>query len=364
MKMGWIRNALGIVLSGVAAWAVAAEPPVLHVYNWSDYIAGDTLQNFTRETGIRVVYDVFDSNDTLEAKLLAGNSGYDVVVPTSTFMARQIRTGVFRPLDKSLLPNYKELDPELMEELVAADPGNTHGVPYMWGTTGIGYNVEKVRQILGEDAPVDSWALVFEPANLARLKQCGVAMLDAADEIIPPLLRYLGEDPNSQDSRLLRGKVREHLQKLRPHVTYFHSSRYIDDLANGDICVAVGFSGDIFQAANDARRGVTIDYVIPREGALLWFDMLGIPSDALHVNNAHVFINYLLRPDVMARNSNAIWYANAVPAAKELMDDAIVDHEGIYPDADRLAKLFVRDVVPPAVDKVFNRVWTEIKTGR
>lgn len=364
MKVRWQRYVAGVFIGVWGVTAAVAEEPVLNVYNWSDYIADDTLENFTRETGIRVVYDVFDSNDTLEAKLLAGSSGYDVVVPSMNFMGRQIKAGVFQPLDKSKLPNLSGLDPKLMEQLAIADAGNNHGVPYMWGTTGIGYNPDKVRQALGDDAPVDSWALVFDPANLARLHQCGVAMLDAADEIIPSLLQYLGEDPNSRDSQLLRGKAREHLLKLRPYVTYFHSSKYIDDLANGDICVAIGWSGDIFQAADDAAEGVTVHYVIPKEGAMLWFDVLGIPRDAKHPENAHTFINYLLRPEVMAKNSNAIWYANAVLASKAMIEEEIRNHPGIYPNDETMAKLFVHETVPPAVDRILTRVWTEVKTGR
>jgi putrescine transport system substrate-binding protein len=278
--------------------APAEEEKVLNIYNWSDYIAEDTVANFEKETGIKVTYDVFDSNEILETKLVTGNTGYDIVVPSLSFLARQIQAGVFQPIDRSKLANYGNLDPKLMATIAHLDADNAHSVPYLWGTTGIGYNVAKVKEVLGEGAVLDSWSMVFEPETLKKLSACGVAMLDTPSEMIPPVLLYLGEEPNSFDAAVIQKAV-DRLQQLRPHITYFHSSQYINDLANGDICVAVGWSGDIFQArdrAAEAAKGVEIAYTIPKEGAPVWFDMLAIPKDAKHTANAHKFIDYLMRP--------------------------------------------------------------------
>lgn len=352
--------------TGVAAEPAPAGDKVLNVYNWSDYIGEDTIAGFQAETGIRVTYDVFDSNEVLEAKLMAGNTGYDIVVPSLTFLSRQVQAGVFQELDKSRFSNYGNLDPAFMALLASNDPGNTHSIPYLWGTTGIGYNVEKVREALGEDAPVDSWALVFEPENLAKLKGCGVAILDTPSEIIPPVLHYLGEDPNSFDEAVIQKGV-DRLKELRPHVTYFHSSQFINDLANGDICVAVGWSGDIIQAqarAEEAGKGVEVAYSIPKEGAPMWFDMLAIPKDAKNVDNAYLFLDYLMRPEVMAGIQNYVMYASANTAALPMVDAAVLEDPGIYPSEDTRAKLFTLAVLPPEVDRLFNRHWTTLKTGQ
>jgi len=351
---------------GSAANATPGADKVLNVYNWSDYIGEDTIANFQEETGVRVTYDVFDSNEVLEAKLMAGNTGYDIVVPSLTFLSRQVQAGVFQELDKSRLSNYGNLDPAFMALLATNDPGNLHSLPYLWGTTGIGYNVEKVREALGDDAPVDSWALVFEPENLAKLKGCGVAILDTPSEIIPPVLLYLGEQPNSFDEAVIQKGV-DRLKELRPHITYFHSSQFINDLANGDICVAVGWSGDIIQAqarAEEAGKGVDIAYSIPKEGAPMWFDMLAIPKDAKNVDNAYLFLDYLMRPEVMAGIQNYVMYASANTAALPMVDDAVLNDPGIYPDEDTKAKLFTLAVLPPEVDRLFNRHWTTLKTGQ
>ncbi len=354
------------------AEAPAAPPKVLNVYNWSDYIAEDTIANFEKETGIKVNYDMFDSNEVLEAKLMAGNTGFDIVVPSLTFLSRQIQAGVFQPIDKSRLTNYGNLDPAFMALLAQNDPDNAHAIPYLWGTTGIGYNVAKVKEVLGEDAPVDSWALVLEPANLEKLKACGVAFLDTPSEIIPPVLNYLGEEPNSFDEAVIQKGV-DRLMQLRPSITYFHSSQYINDLANGDICVAVGWSGDIIQAqaraeetaeANPDKTPVEIAYVIPKEGAPMWFDMLAIPKDAKNVDNAYLFLDYLLRPEVMAGIQNYVAYASANQAALPMVDQAILEDPGIYPTEEAKAKLFTLAVLPPEVDRLFTRHWTTIKTGQ
>lgn len=358
----------GVALSlclGTAA--MAAEEKVLNVYNWSDYIAEDTIANFEKETGIKVTYDVFDSNEVLEAKLLAGNTGFDLVVPSLTFLARQIEAGVFMPLDKAKLDNYKNLDAELMQRVATLDKDNAHAIPYLWGTTGIGYNVNKVAGVLGDDAPVDSWSLMLDPENLKKLKSCGVAFLDAPIEVIPAVLNYLGEDPNSFDAGLIQGKAQDQLMKLRPYITYFHSSQYINDLANGDICVALGWSGDILQAADraaEADNGVEVAYVIPKEGAAMWFDMMAIPKDARHPNNAHLFLNYLMRPEVIAEISNYVWYANANKASTPMIDKEILEDPGIYPTAEAASKLYTFKVLPPKVDRIYTRTWTKVKTGQ
>ncbi len=352
--------------AGTPAPDPAAEEPVLNVYNWSDYIAEDTLANFTKETGIKVTYDVFDSNEILEAKLVSGNTGYDVVVPSLTFLARQVQAGVFMPIDKAKLSNYGNLDPEIQAIIAKNDAGNAHAVNYLWGTTGIGYNVKKIKEILGPDAPVDSWDLVLKPENLAKLKQCGVYFLDTPSEILPTVLNYLGEDPNSFDEAVIR-KAEARMAELRPYITQFHSSEYINALANGDACIAVGWSGDIFQAkarAEEAGKGVEINYVIPKEGAAMWFDMMAIPKDAKHPDNAHKFINYLLRPDVMAGISNYVQYASANKASLATVDKALLDNPAVYPPEETKKKLFSLAVLPPDVDRLFTRIWTTLKTGQ
>ncbi|GAA3532015.1 extracellular solute-binding protein [Zobellella aerophila] len=356
--------AAGLVLGGGIH---AQEAPQVNFYNWSDYIAEDTLANFTAETGIAVTYDVFDSNEVLEAKLLAGNTGFDLVVPTGDFMGRQIQAGAFMALDKSKLTNYGNLDPKIMALLADKDPGNQYGVPYLWGTTGIGYNVDKVKAALGEDAPVNSWDLVLKPENLAKLSQCGVAFLDAPTEIFSTVLNYLGKDPNSSSPADYSGEATELMMSLRPHITYFHSSKYINDLANGDVCVAVGWSGDILQArdrADEAEQGVKVAYSIPKEGALMWFDMLAIPKDARHPDNAHQLINYLLKPEVIGAVSNYVAYANPNLPAREFVEESILNDTGIYPTAEAADRLFTAKLLPQRVNRVITRAWTRVKTGR
>ncbi|MCH2157999.1 MAG: extracellular solute-binding protein [Oleiphilaceae bacterium] len=351
----------------VATTGAMAEEKVLNVYNWSDYIAEDTLANFEAETGIKVVYDVFDSNDVLEAKLLSGKTGYDVVVPSATFLARQIQAGVFQPLDRSKLPQYENLDAPMMEKLTSHDPDNAYSIPYLWGTTGIGINVGQVTERLGEDMPADSWDLVFNPEIAAKLADCGITMLDAWDEVVPTVLNYLGEDPKSTDTALLNGKVKDTLSAVRPHIRYFHSSQYINDLANGDVCVTVGWSGDILQAmdrADEAENGVEVSYVIPKEGAGLWFDMLAIPKDASHPENAHKFLDFLMRKDVMAGISNYVWYPNAIPGSKEMIDEEITSDPSIYPTPEVEKNLFTFPVYAPKFDRAGSRMWTALKSGK
>jgi putrescine transport system substrate-binding protein len=347
-----------------AATPAAAEEKVLNVYNWSDYIAEDTIASFEKEFGIKVNYDMFDGNEVLETKLLAGRSGYDVVVPSASFMERQIKAGVFRKLDKSLLPNLKNMDPDIMKQVALHDPGNEHAVNYMWGTTGIGYNADKVKKALG-NVPVDSWAIVFEPTNASKLK-CGIAFLDSPSEMTSMMLAYLGKDPNSQSEQDL-AQVEEKFMKVRPFIRYVHSSQYINDLANGEICVAVGYSGDILQARNratEAKNGITVAYVVPKEGTIIWFDMLAIPADAPHPNNAHTFINYLMRPDVIAAVSNYVTYANGNAASLPLVSEEVRNDPGVYPPPEIKAKLFPDLAETPEFTRLLNRMWTKFRTGQ
>jgi putrescine transport system substrate-binding protein len=353
-------SGLGILL----AFPAASEE--LHIYNWSDYIAEDTIAKFEAETGIDVTYDVYDSNEVLEAKLLAGSSGYDIVVPTSDYLRRQIAGGIYMPLDKSKIPNLENLDPDLMARAAAYDEGNAHAIIYMWGTNGIGYNVEKVRERLGEDAPTDSWDLVFDPEIAKKLADCGITILDSATEVFPPLLKYLGYEPGSSDAGEL-GEAAAMVEAIRPYVRYFHSSQYISDLANGEVCVSVGFSGDFFIAADraeEAGQGVEIAYTIPKEGTLLWFDMMAIPSDAPNPDAAHKFINFILQPEIIADITNYVFYPNAVPASLEFIDDEIKNSAEIYPPKDVLANLFPSQNRDPRTERTMTRLWTRVRTGQ
>ena len=346
--------------------APAAEEKVVNVYNWSDYIAPDTVEKFTKETGIKVVYDVFDSNETLEAKLLAGKSGYDIVVPSNNFLAKQIKAGVYQPLDKSKLPNWKNLDANLMKTVEVSDPGNQYSFPYLWGSIGIGYNPEKVKAVLGENAPVDSWDLLFKPENIEKLKSCGVSFLDSPTEILPIALQYLGHSPVSQDAKELKA-AEELFLKIRPSVTYFHSSKYISDLANGNICVAVGWSGDVFQAqsrAEEAKNGVKVAYTIPKEGAAAFFDMMAIPADSKNGDAAHAFLNYILTPEVIAPVSDYVAYPNGNATATPLVSEEIRTNPGIYPTAEASSKLYTFAEQSPKVQRAMTRSWTKIKSGK
>jgi len=352
--------------STAAGGSAAAEEKVLNVYNYSDYIAEDTIPKFEQASGIKVTYDVFDSDEMVETKLLAGGSGYDVVVPTLNFFGRQIQAAVFLPLDKSKIPNLANLDPEVMKRIAQQDPDNKYGVPYMIGTTGIGYNVDKIKAIFGSTDIANSWDLVFKPENLAKLKDCGVTILDTPSDMIPIALNYLGLDPHSQDPAQIQ-QAADLIKKIRPYVQNFHSSQYVTSLANASTCLAVGWSGDIIQArdrAAEAGSGVNIAYSIPKEGAPQWFDMLAIPKDAKHPENAYAFINYLLQPEVAAANTNFIHYANPVPKATPLVSEEIRNDPTIYPPAEVAAKMFTYSINPPEVDKLYTRLWTEIKTGR
>lgn len=341
-----------------------AQQRTVNFYNWSDYIDPTVLDSFTRETGIKVRYDTFDSNDTLETKLLAGKSGYDVVVPTGYFLERQIKAGVFLKLDKTKLPNFANQWPEIAKRLASYDPGNQYAANYMWGTTGIGYNVAKAKALFG--APIDSWDVVFKPENLAKFKDCGVHMLDSADDIMPAALNFLGIDPNSLEQADLE-KASDLMLKLRGNVRKFHSSEYLNALAGGEICLVVGWSGDIKQAqkrAAEAKNGVEVGYVIPKEGAQMFFDNLAIPKDAKNVAEAHELINYLLRPEVAAKSTNYLGYANGDTPNPQLIDKAVLDDRTVYPDAATLAKLYTISARDQKAQRLINRLWTRIKTGK
>jgi putrescine transport system substrate-binding protein len=346
-----------------AGFAVAQDR-VVNIYNWSDYIDESILAEFTEETGIRVVYDVFDSNEMLETKLLAGGSGYDIVVPTGTFLQRQLQAGVFQPLQKDKLPNLSNMWPQMAERLAKYDPGNEHAINYMWGTTGIGYNVAAVQERLGTDT-IDSWSVIFEPENLAKFADCGVMMLDAPDEIFRAALNYLGVDPDSTDAADYE-RATELLMTVRPSVQKFHSSEYINALANGDICIAVGWSGDILQArdrAAEAGAGVTVEYAIPQEGALMWFDNMAIPSDARNVEEAHEFLNYIMRPEVMAKASNYVYYANGNLASQEFLNEDVIGDPAIYPDEETTERLYTVSPFDARLQRSVTRLWTQVRTG-
>src|SRR5436309_3512445 len=322
-----MRQAIRLAVLAVVCVAITPahgqlKERIVNVYNWSDYIAPTVVDDFSKQTGIKVRYDTFDSNDTLETKLLAGKSGYDVVVPTAYFLERQIKAGVFQKLDKSRMPNLANMWPEISQRLAAYDPGNQYAVNYMWGTTGIGYNLRKTREVLGANGTIDSWDIVFKPESLAKFKDCGVHLLDSSDDILAAALHYLGLDPNTTNEADLQ-KAADLVSKIRPYVRKFHSSEYLNALASGEICLVFGYSGDVKQAqkrAAEAKNGVEIAYAIPKEGAQLWFDNLSIPKDAKNVEEAHALIDYLLRADVAAKNSNFISYANGNAASRPLID--------------------------------------------
>ncbi|MBM3491771.1 MAG: polyamine ABC transporter substrate-binding protein [Alphaproteobacteria bacterium] len=360
--MGRMLMLLAILLGGQAGVGETAERKRLNIYNWSDYVAPDTIGNFERESGIRVTYDVYDSNETLEAKLFAGKTGYDVVVPSSAFLERLIKAGILRPLDKAKLANLGNLDAAIMRQLESKDPDNRHAVPYMWGTTGIGYNLAKVKERLA-DAPTGSLDMLFKPEIARRFADCGIALLDTPSEVLEIALNYLGLDPRTGKPEEL-AKAQAMLLAIRPYVKYFHSSQYIDDLANGEICLALGYSGDVFQARKRAKQGVEVAYAIPKEGTLLWFDLMVIVKDARHPDNAHAFIDYILRPEVAAKISDAVFYANPNAKATALVNPAIARDPAIYPTPEVMARLFTEKAVPREVSRARTRVWQKVTSGK
>jgi putrescine transport system substrate-binding protein len=357
-----LSAALALALLPLAA---TAQEKVVNVYNWSDYVGEGVLEDFTKETGIEVVYDVYDSNEMLETKLLAGGSGYDVIVPTDRNLARMIQSGVVQKLDKSKIPNLANQWDAIAKRLETYDPGLEHSTDYMWGTTGIGYNVDKIKERM-PDAPIDSWAMLFDPEIVSKFADCGVQVLDSPDDMLPAALNYLGLNPDSKEVADLE-KAGELMKSIRPHIQKFHSSEYINALANGDICMAVGYSGDVLQArdrAAEAANNVTVEYSIPKEGAVIWLDSFAIPADAPHADNAHAFINFMLRPDIAARNSNYVFYANGNKASQAELDDAVSSDPAIYPDEATLAKLYTTTPSDPRVQREVTRIWNDVKTGQ
>lgn len=360
MKTTWVTMTASLAL--IAGAATADE---VRVYNWSDYIDEELLTKFEEETGIDLIYDVFDSNEVLETKMLAGGSGYDIVVPTGTFLQRQISAGAFQQLDKSKLPNIENMWDVVSSRTDKYDPGGEYAINYMWGTTGIGINTGKVAEVLGEDAPTDSWALVFDPANMEKLAECGVHFLDAPAEMIPAALNYIGEDPDSHDPEVI-GKVEEVYAGITPYIQKFHSSEYIEALANGDICVAVGWSGDILQArdrAAEADNGNVIEYVVPKEGAQMWFDQMAIPIDAPNPEAAHTFLNFIMDAQNMAAASNYVYYANGNKASQEFLNEDVIGDSAIYPSQETLDNLYTTTPFPADVQRTVTRLWTKIKSG-
>ena len=352
-------------LLALSLWGGAAAAEEVRVYNWSDYIDETLLKKFEDETGITLVYDVFDSNEVLETKLLSGHSGYDVVVPTGSFLQRQISAGVFQKLDYSKMPNSTYLWDLIKDRTSKYDPGNQYAINYMWGTTGLGINVDKVKEVLGDDAPVDSLSLVFDPKYMKKLSKCGVMMLDAPTEIIPAALTYLGLDPDSKDPKVI-AKAEPVLAKVRPYIQKFNSSEYINSLANGEICVAFGWSGDVIQAhdrAEEANNGVHIAYHVPKEGALMWFDEMAIPADAPNPEGAMKFLNFMMDPHNIAASSNVVKYANGNKGSQEFLDKDVLGDPAIYPSDDTMKKLYTVTPYDPKVQRVVTRMWTKIKSG-
>jgi putrescine transport system substrate-binding protein len=357
-----LAAAAALVVMPIAA---AAQDRTVNIYNWSDYVGEGVLEDFEKETGIKPVYDVYDSMEMLETKLLAGGSGYDVIVPTDRNLARLIQAGVVQKLDKSKIPNLSNQWDVIANRLETYDPGLEHATNYMWGTTGIGYNVDKIKERM-PDAPLDSWAMIFDPAVVSKFADCGVHVLDSPDDMLAAALNYLGLNPDSKDPAELQ-KAGELLKSIRPSIQKFHSSEYINALANGDICLAVGYSGDILQArdrAAEAANNVNIAYSIPKEGALIWLDSFAIPADAPHPAEAHEFINFMLKPEIAARNSNFVNYANGNQAAQELLDEKVRADPAVYPDETVLGNLYTTTPSDPRTQREVTRIWTEVKTGQ
>jgi putrescine transport system substrate-binding protein len=366
-------SALGLLLSLSACGgkpaadgnSTAAGPKVLNLYIWSDYLAPNTLADFEKQTGIKVHVAYYDTNETLETKLLAGSSGYDVVVPTASYFERLIKAGAFMVLDKSKLPNLKNMDPQLMARVTHNDPDNAHGVIYLWGTNGIGYN-EKMVKALMPDAPLDSWSLVFDPAVAAKVAKCGISVLDSPAEMIRAVFSYLGKDPNSQSAEDLAA-AESVLTKIRPFIRNIHSSEYIEALANGDLCIAVAYNGDVMQArdrAREANKGIDIKYSVPKQGTILWFDMLAIPKDAPDPDSAYAFLNYMMDPKVIADVSNFKRYADANAAAQALVLPEVKNDPGIYPTPQQRQELTVQLSDSPDQTRAVTRVWQKFKTGQ
>ena len=376
LRAAWLAGAVLSLLAGCGGSAppsgaapasapAGPEDKVLNVYNWSDYIEPSVIPDFQKETGIKVNYDVFDSNEVLETKLLTGHTNYDLVVPSGPFLEQQAKAGVYQKFDKARLPNLKNVDPAIAQIEALYDPGNQYAVDFMWITSGPGYNVAKIKERM-PDAPLDSWRMFFDPAVVAKFKDCGVSVLDAPTEVVGTVLLFLGKDPNSQTYDDLHAAEKV-LQSIRPYIRYVHSSRYIDDLANGETCLALGWSGDIKQAhdrAKEAGKGIELAYSLPKEGAMLNLDVLAIPADAPHPKNAHLFIDYLLRPEVAARNSNFLKYANGNVRDNPALNEAVKNDPGVYPPPAMMPKLIPERAKSQEFRRMLIRTWTRFKTGQ
>ncbi len=346
-----------------SAFAVQAEDKVLNLYSWSAYIPEQALQRFKDETGIRVKYDIFDSAEALDSKLMTGGSGYDVVFPASSGLARAIQAKAVQPIERSRLSNLGNLDAELLAKLAVADPGNQYGVPYTWGTVGLGYNKEALAKRL-PGVPSNSLDLLFKPEYASQLKDCGIAVLDSPQEVISIALHYLGKDPYSSAKEDLAA-VQQLLAGLQPNLRYVGSGRHIDDLAKGEICLALTYNGDALMAADNAREAgqpFSVEYRIPVEGSLIWFDTLAIPADAPHPQAAHAFIDHMLRPEAIAELTNSLFFANANQAATALVDEAIASDPDIYPPADVRARLFSEQLMPLRQQRDRTRIWTTFRS--
>jgi putrescine transport system substrate-binding protein len=365
MKPSMAKMALGAALA-LAATAPALAAGKVAIYNWNDYIGPTTLENFTKETGFETSYDLYDSLEVLESKLAVGHTGYDLIVPTAEpTLARLIVSKALRPLDRSKIPNLAHLDPELMKRLESSDPGNQYGVIYQWGTIGLGLIPEKIKALVPA-APLDSWDLILKPELVAKLAPCGVTFLDSEIDVIPTVLNYLGLDPNSEKPEDL-ARVEELLTKVRPSIRTFVTGQNINNLAGGDTCVVFGYSGDLLQAkarAAEAKAPFTVEYTAPKEGTQLWFDTMAIPADAPNPDGAHAFINFVLKPEVMAGISNTTQYANAVPGSLPLVEAAIRDNPSVFPSAEAKTKMFTIQRVSPAAQRARTRMWTKIKSGQ
>jgi putrescine transport system substrate-binding protein len=361
-----VRGALVAVSLAFSGLVAGAQEKEIKVFNWSDYVDPTVLEAFTKETGIKVVYDTFDQMESVETKLMAGSTGYDLIVVTASFLPRHIPLNLYKEIDRAKVPNLSQMWPEITQRLAKYDPGNKYAVNYMWGTTAIGYNVAKVRERLGADARVDSWDVLFDPAKLSKLADCGVHVLDATEEMFPAALNFLGLDPDSKKEEDL-AKAADLLAKIRPHIQKFHSSEYINALANGDICLAVGYSGDILQAkkrAEEAKNNVEVNYVIPKEGALMWFDSFVIPADAKNAAGALAFIDFVNRPEIAGKNSTFIQYASGNLGAQKHTDAAVLANPGVYPPPDVMKRLYTITPYDERAQRVVNRLWTRVKTGR
>lgn len=359
--------ALGLGLVTAAPARAAEEPKVLNIYNWSDYIAEDTIRNFEKETGIKVRYDNYDNNEILHAKLVAGKTGYDIVVPGAHFAKQQIEAGLLKKLDRAQLPNWSNLDPELLKQMAAVDPGNQYLVDWLWGFVTVGINVDKVKKALGSmPMPENAWSLVFDPAYASKLKGCGINMLDSASEVLPVAMIYAGKPGYSRNADDYKAAA-DVLMKARPYVTRFSSSGYIDEMSRGALCVVMGYSGDINIArarALEAKNGVQIEALIPTKGATLFFDSMAIPADAQHPGNAHKFINYIMRPEVHASLTNKVFYANPNKASLKFVKKDVAENKTVFLGAADMAKMTAPDSVPQDIRRVQTRVFTRFKAGK